>query len=222
MLKLHSDNTPTFLDAPPGSQMNVRLVIEQAGRRRVMNLRPPQAVIGRAHGNTVRVPSSDVSRQHCRLLITEGMVMVEDMNSINGTFLNGRQIDCAECVRPGDHLGVGPVTFLVEFELSDSALAQLGPPPEVEPVAHLEVMEEAGDDLPVMEEVLDDIPMLEFVEDDVPVLEAADESDLAPRSPANEADELILTDFDFDPIGNPGGERPTERPTERQPPRPRP
>jgi predicted component of type VI protein secretion system len=105
--------------------MNVRLVTGQGKTRKVFAVRPPQAILGRAKGNTLRIPSSEVSRQHCRLLLQDGVVTVEDLDSVNGTFLNGKRLKQAEVVRPGDRLELGPVSFLVEYELTQAARTRL-------------------------------------------------------------------------------------------------
>jgi pSer/pThr/pTyr-binding forkhead associated (FHA) protein len=83
------------------------------------------AVLGRSHGNAVRIPSAEVSRQHCRLLMKDGLVRLEDLDSVNGTFLNGKRVRDPEFVRPGDSLEVGPVKFVVEYELTPDALERL-------------------------------------------------------------------------------------------------
>ena len=105
--------------------MNVRLVVDRGGKRKVVPIREEQAIIGRSHGNTVRIPSAEVSRQHCRLSKKDGLVMVRDLGSVNGTLLNGTRISSEEVVRPGDRVEVGPVTFVVEYELTPEALAHL-------------------------------------------------------------------------------------------------
>jgi len=105
--------------------MNVRLVVAQGKRRKVFPMKTHQAVLGRARGNAIRIPSSQVSRQHCRLRQDNGLVYLEDLGSVNGTFLNGRRVEEPEVVRPGDKLEVGPVTFLVEYEMSAEALDRL-------------------------------------------------------------------------------------------------
>lgn len=106
--------------------MNVRLVLERR-RQRVWTteLRGPEATLGRALGCTIRVPSSEVSRLHCRLRVENGIVTVEDLESVNGTFLNGQRVRDIEIVRPGDRLGVGPVSFVVEYELTPEVLDRL-------------------------------------------------------------------------------------------------
>jgi len=105
--------------------MEVRLVVERGGRRQVCRIQSPRAVVGRARGNTVRIPSAEVSREHCRLMLEDGLVYVRDLDSINGTFLNGRPVRGVEVIQPGDRLEVGPVVFVVEYELTPEALRRL-------------------------------------------------------------------------------------------------
>ncbi len=178
--------------------MNVRLVVEQGAKRKVMNLKPPQAVVGRSHGTTVRIPSSQVSRQHCRLVIEKGLVTVEDLGSVNGTFLNGHKIQDSEVVRPGDTLEVGPVRFVVEYILTPEALEKLqemdGGVDMLEALADGEAAE------------LDELPMLHELqeEESLPVLEElheAEESDPKPKkaaAPKASDDAPLPVDFDFD------------------------
>jgi pSer/pThr/pTyr-binding forkhead associated (FHA) protein len=106
--------------------MKVKLVVQQ-GRKRVreIHLRPPEAVLGRGTSNAVRIPSGDVSRKHCRLRLENGIVTLEDLDSVNGTFLNGEEVRGVQVVRPGDCLEVGPVRFLVEYELTPDARDRL-------------------------------------------------------------------------------------------------
>jgi len=106
--------------------MNVRLVLMR-NRKRVWTaqLRQAEATLGRARGCTIRIPSSEVSRQHCRLRIDNGVVTVEDLESVNGTFINDARVHDPEIVHPGDRLSLGPVTFVVEYELSPDGLRQL-------------------------------------------------------------------------------------------------
>jgi hypothetical protein len=174
--------------------MNVRLVVEHGARRRVMNLRPPEAVLGRAHGNTIRIPSAEVSRRHCRLTLADGLVTLEDLDSVNGTFLNGRKIDTIEYVQPGDQIEVGPVRFTVEYELTPEAMARLGGNDldEMEQLAEFELMDEVADEA--------DLATLEPMDDeDLPVLEALDAAeDLPEVQPVAEDEGDLIADFELD------------------------
>lgn len=140
--------------------MNVRLVLERK-RKRIWaaQLRHSEATLGRASGCTVRIPSSQVSRLHCRLHIENGLVFVEDLESVNGTFINGERVHRKEIVHPGDRLRLGVVTFLVEYELSPEAMRRLGGEEDfaiLEGEDELEVVEEASsrsDSIPLVEPV---------------------------------------------------------------------
>jgi pSer/pThr/pTyr-binding forkhead associated (FHA) protein len=59
-----------------------------------------------------------VSRRHARILKREGTVVVEDLGSINGTFINGKRLApyLPEALHDGDQLQLGKM--LIEVELS--------------------------------------------------------------------------------------------------------
>lgn len=157
--------------------MNFRLVVERGRTRKVFPIHTGQAVLGRARGNSVRIPSGAVSRRHCQLRVDRGLVMLEDLESVNGTFLNGRRIQAMEVVRPGDRIEVGPVTFVVEYELTPAALERLhrqeGPVEMLEALADGELIEiDEADVLPVDEDAAGPIevePLAAFSDDDGPI-----------------------------------------------------
>lgn len=105
--------------------MIVKLILQQGRRRQTLELDRPVSVLGRARGVTVRLPSAEVSRQHCCLKVRDGFVVVEDLHSSNGTFLNGRPVKGPEAVRPGDSLRVGPAIFAVDYDLTPAARGRL-------------------------------------------------------------------------------------------------
>jgi len=144
--------------------MHYRLVVEKNGKRaRVVKLRSPTARLGRAHGNEVRIPSAEVSRRHCRLTESEGLLWVEDLESANGTYLNGDLITGRAVVRPGDNLQIGPVIFIVEYDLTPDAVERLRQldleevvESDVEAVTEVEDAEEAEDEeIAEVEEVVE-------------------------------------------------------------------
>lgn len=62
--------------------------------------------------------SHGVSRRHARILKQGGMVIVEDMGSINGTFVNGRRLDpyLPEILNDGDLLSLGKLQIEVKIQ----------------------------------------------------------------------------------------------------------
>jgi pSer/pThr/pTyr-binding forkhead associated (FHA) protein len=71
-------------------------------------------VAGRQDDCHLRIRSSQVSRKHCELFEKHGLLLVKDLHSSNGTFVNGKKIDGQRVMEPGDELSIGPITFRVE------------------------------------------------------------------------------------------------------------
>jgi pSer/pThr/pTyr-binding forkhead associated (FHA) protein len=68
--------------------------------------------IGRAPRADFIVDATMVSRLHCRLTAGAAELEVVDLESTNGTFVNGERIDRAR-LKDGDTLGVGRVELIV-------------------------------------------------------------------------------------------------------------
>ncbi len=106
--------------------MNVQLLVNKgATRGKKIQLRHETTIVGRRRDCNLCIPSSEVSRRHCLLQFQDGCLTVEDLNSINGTFLNEERIADKSVVYPGDRLAIGPVHFTVQYELSPSVRERL-------------------------------------------------------------------------------------------------
>jgi pSer/pThr/pTyr-binding forkhead associated (FHA) protein len=84
----------------------------KAGRRLGLE---HEVCIGRQDGDLV-LEDPEVSRRHAVLRRSGGSVIVEDLSSTNGTFVNGERIRSPRTVRPGDELRVGRTTLEVESD----------------------------------------------------------------------------------------------------------
>ena len=73
--------------------------------------------IGRSTGAAFMVDAALVSRLHCRLTATRDSLQVKDLDSTNGTFVNGRRVETAE-LKDGDRLGVGRLELIVSRQKS--------------------------------------------------------------------------------------------------------
>ena len=106
--------------------MDVKLVIEQGSdATKAFRLRSAETIIGRQNDCDLRIPSGAVSRRHCRLSFRDDILTVEDLDSANGTNVNGERIEGPRVLRPGDRFDVGPVTFLVKYQLTPAAIDRL-------------------------------------------------------------------------------------------------
>ena len=88
---------------------------------RVFRLLPGEPkTIGRATGADFIVEAALVSRVHCRLTaLPGGQLEVRDLESTNGTFVNGKRVEVAR-LTPGDRLQVGRLE-LVALRDADGA-----------------------------------------------------------------------------------------------------
>ena len=78
------------------SQFGLR--ISRAGQAdRVVGLSLGEHIIGRSLTSSVVLSDHGISRQHLRLVVKNDVVMIEDLKSGNGTFVNGERID-APCI----------------------------------------------------------------------------------------------------------------------------
>jgi pSer/pThr/pTyr-binding forkhead associated (FHA) protein len=71
--------------------------------------------MGRAAGAEFIVDAAMVSRLHCRLTAGATELQVDDLESTNGTFVNGNRVTRAS-LKEGDRLGVGRVVLVVTRE----------------------------------------------------------------------------------------------------------
>jgi predicted component of type VI protein secretion system len=106
-------------DAPesmPRNFMPLRLVMQPGSA--FLDLKKPAVVLGRHSEADVRLPLPEVSRRHCRLAWSGGVWRVFDLQSVNGTYVNGEPVNEAT-LHPGDTLQIGGFTFKVSIA-SDS------------------------------------------------------------------------------------------------------
>jgi len=77
-----------------------------------------RTLIGRSSKCNLKIASSQVSRKHCEIEISELGVSVRDLGSANGTQVNGKTIPVKEpfFLSPGSQLQIGNVTFIVQFK----------------------------------------------------------------------------------------------------------
>jgi predicted component of type VI protein secretion system len=69
--------------------------------------------LGRHDDCVIRIKSAQVSRRHCELYEVGSQLMLRDLGSSNGTFVNGKRVSGEYALKHGDELTVGAVTLRV-------------------------------------------------------------------------------------------------------------
>lgn len=97
--------------------MQVRLkILHGSNAGKDIKIPSPKCVIGRGDDCHLKPQSDAVSRRHCVIITTENEVVVRDMNSRNGTFVNGERVAEESVLLNGDVLRVGPLEFELMIE----------------------------------------------------------------------------------------------------------
>ncbi|MBI5532920.1 MAG: FHA domain-containing protein [Deltaproteobacteria bacterium] len=99
-------------------------------------------VIGRGPRCDILLDAPVVSREHCRVSITNEGVCIEDLNSSNGVYVNGQRVDKPQELAAGDQISLGRESLLLCQMTSDQrAAAARSPTPPSAP-------KESDDEIP--------------------------------------------------------------------------
>jgi hypothetical protein len=87
-------------------------VLHGADRGRVFNRLPTPVTIGREEGNSIQLNDERISRYHLKLQADNDKIVVTDLESTNGTKVNGEDVQ-VRIVRDGDMISLGRSLLLV-------------------------------------------------------------------------------------------------------------
>jgi pSer/pThr/pTyr-binding forkhead associated (FHA) protein len=105
-----------------------KLVIQNQGMTgRAHELNVDRTTIGRVEDNTFQIADQSVSSHHCEIHLQGAEILIRDLNSTNGTFINNEKISEA-ILKPGQTLRLGQVELKLEAEggsaISSATLAR--------------------------------------------------------------------------------------------------
>ena len=87
-------------------------------------LQPGKNTLGRNPANSVVIEEPSISGFHCEITLNDGLVTVKDLNSTNGTFIDGERVSEAT-LKPGSALQLGSAQF--DFSLAAAAQSEAAP-----------------------------------------------------------------------------------------------
>ncbi|MCC9655456.1 FHA domain-containing protein [Rhodopirellula halodulae] len=114
--------------------MQVRLRVQSGSHEgKEIEVSEKRFLIGRSESCQLRPKSESVSRRHCILALKDGRVLVQDLKSRNGTYVNEKRLpaDKAKVLKDGDQLRIGRLMFTLVIEHGLNAAKK----PEVKNVA---------------------------------------------------------------------------------------
>jgi pSer/pThr/pTyr-binding forkhead associated (FHA) protein len=96
--------------------MEVELIeVDAADEKRKIVLETLPVMIGHGPDVAIRVDDQWASHHHCEINAVKGTLVVRDLGSMLGTYVNGLNVNTA-LLMPGDKLTVGVTSFLVDYE----------------------------------------------------------------------------------------------------------
>jgi hypothetical protein len=119
-IRVQSARTDAGSDGDAGAASSDRLhrrpsnYLLTRGKRQFVLIRD-ENLVGRDPSATVYIDHPSVSRRHARISIDSARAVLEDLDSRNGTFLDGRPIERPTEIHHGAIIGLGPIslTFVV-------------------------------------------------------------------------------------------------------------
>lgn len=111
--------------APVGPRPATLIVLDPAGKRTRVPLRPLPFGIGRQSDNQLALRDSRVSRVHARVVLDGGKYVIEDLRSRHGLFVNGVRVS-SQVLNPADRIDFGiEDSYRLIFTLEESEVSRL-------------------------------------------------------------------------------------------------
>ncbi|MFP4055328.1 MAG: FHA domain-containing protein [Candidatus Brocadiia bacterium] len=122
----------------------MRLVAVSGQRTLSFPLREGSTIVGRQASCHISIPANGLSRRHCQVYVDGQSAVIRDLESSNGTHVNGQRVDRAE-LQDGDIITLGPVQLRFESTDQEGAAGPIPdanePPTEAQPAYQAEEQE---------------------------------------------------------------------------------
>src|SRR5260370_25293981 len=96
----------------PGVRMRAQLI--PADGTTPLEIRRDLTLVGRKEDSDLCLPHKSISKMHCVIVKTDGLLLIRDLGSTNGTRVNGLRIRRAALL-PNDQLSIAGFKFRVHF-----------------------------------------------------------------------------------------------------------
>jgi pilus assembly protein CpaF len=99
---------------------------EKGGQQSTYQFDGSEIRIGRMKSNDVVLPKGNVSKKHARLYREDDALMIEDLDSTNGTYVNGRKVTSDKPIGESDKIYIGD--FILQAKTAQGSAPEAGPP----------------------------------------------------------------------------------------------
>src|SRR5262245_58075165 len=100
--------------------MRVRLIPMEGGTP--VDIRKDLSLVGRREDCDIFLDHKSISKLHCVVARTDGLLLLRDLGSTNGTRVNGQRVRRAALL-PNDQLQIASLKYVVQFAADEPAAA---------------------------------------------------------------------------------------------------
>jgi pSer/pThr/pTyr-binding forkhead associated (FHA) protein len=106
-----SNASGSLMMQPSGSSANKLVIVEGERSGQVINLDRRELTLGRAEDSDLVVSDEFASTNHAKLVLINSDWLIQDLNSTNGTFLDGSRVGTPAVVKLNTPVRVGKTVF---------------------------------------------------------------------------------------------------------------
>ncbi len=103
--------------------MNCKLILNNPDELKTFQLEIGENIIGRDSNSRIQIISGEASRAHAKIILKNNTVTIKDLDSANGTYINGKKTSHSE-LSDGDEITIANQHMRVEIDQSKDAEAQ--------------------------------------------------------------------------------------------------
>jgi pilus assembly protein CpaF len=90
------------------------ILTEKGGPTQRLDFDTEEITVGRVDENDICLPKGNISKKHTKIVVKDGKIIVLDLKSTNGTYVNGKKLAGPRVIQPSDDVYIGDFILNVE------------------------------------------------------------------------------------------------------------
>jgi pilus assembly protein CpaF len=107
------------------------ILTEKGGATQRLDFESEEITIGRVDENDICLPKGNISKKHTKIVVKDGKIIVLDLKSTNGTYVNGKKLAGPQVIAPTDKVYIGDFILNIEPPDLEQDLPQADQQPEL-------------------------------------------------------------------------------------------
>ncbi len=107
------------------------ILTEKGGATQRLDFESEEITIGRVDENDICLPKGNISKKHTKIVVKDGKIIVLDLKSTNGTYVNGKKLAGPQVIAPTDKVYIGDFILNIEPPDLEQDLPQADEQPEL-------------------------------------------------------------------------------------------